>query len=167
MAFTRITNEELESRGATTLPDAPTIPANQLKQEFDAPAKEIVAPAVNHLMEELEASTAAGSIGVTPPQGRSGSNLQDLLNDISGTGNTLILRQNVTVSAGGTVRIPASGTDSHILPSSACIVEPICDLKSNGTPYAFKSCVVSLGYVTITMAEAISDVTIGVRVTNI
>ena len=167
MAFTRITDEELALRGATTLPDAPTIPANQLKQEFDAPAKEVVAPAVNHLMEELEAHTAAGSIGVDPPVGRSGDNLQDLLTDMSDAASSLILRESVTVSAGGTVRIPSSGTDSRISTASTCIIEPVCDYKSDGTPYAFKSCVASDGYVTITMAEAISNVTIGVRVTNI
>lgn len=63
MAFTRITNSELNSRGATTLADQPNISASLLKQEFDAPAKEVVAPAVNHLMDELEANTAATNIG--------------------------------------------------------------------------------------------------------
>lgn len=83
MAFTKITNQQLNSRGATTLPNVPTIPANALKQEFDAPAKEIVAPAVNNLIDELEAETAAASIGIIPPEGRTGDKVQSLVNELS------------------------------------------------------------------------------------
>ena len=83
MAFTKITQQELNSRGATTLPNQPTIPAQQLKQEFDAPAKEIVAPAVNNLIDELEATSAAASIGAVAPTGRSGSTVKEVLDDIS------------------------------------------------------------------------------------
>lgn len=56
MAFTRISDSSLASRGATTLPNQPQISATALKEEFDAPAKEIVAPAVNNLMTEIEES---------------------------------------------------------------------------------------------------------------
>ena len=65
MGFTKITNTELNSRGATTLPNQPTISATALKQEFDAPAKNVVAPKVNNLIDELEASTSATSLGET------------------------------------------------------------------------------------------------------
>jgi len=83
MAFTKITSTQLNSRGATTLPDAPTIPSNQLKEEFDAPAKQIVAPAVNNLIDELESSTAAASLGIDPPTGRTGNNVQSLADELS------------------------------------------------------------------------------------
>ena len=83
MAFTKITNTELNSRGATTLPNQPTISATALKQEFDAPAKNIVAPKFNNLVDELEANTAAGNIGATAPTGRSGETVQAVMNDIS------------------------------------------------------------------------------------
>ena len=63
MGFTKITNVELASRGATTLPNQPEISAQALKEEFDAPAKEIVAPKFNNLIDELEAGTAAASLG--------------------------------------------------------------------------------------------------------
>ena len=75
-----------------------------------------------------------------------------------------IVRTGVTASAGGTVRIPASGTDSRITTDSRCIITPIADIKSDNTPYKFKSCEVSSGYVTLTMAEAISNINIGVQV---
>ncbi len=83
MAFTKISESELKSRGATTLPNQPQISASALKQEFDAPAKEVVAPKFNNLIDELEATTAAASIGVVTPLGRTGTTVQDVLNDIS------------------------------------------------------------------------------------
>ena len=83
MAFTKITSTELNSRGATTLPDAPTIPANQLKEEFDAPAKQVVAPKFNNLVDELEATSAAASIGMVAPTGRSGATVKAVVDDIS------------------------------------------------------------------------------------
>lgn len=77
-----------------------------------------------------------------------------------------ITRSSVTVSANGTVRIPASGTDSRISTANTCLVIPIAQQKSDGTSYKFKSCVVSSGYVTITMAEAVSNIEVGVLVIN-
>lgn len=83
MAFTKITNAELNSRGATTLPNVPTIGATALKQEFDAPAKQVVAPKVNNLIDELQASTAAEDLGAVAPTGRTGTSVQSVLNSIS------------------------------------------------------------------------------------
>ena len=82
MAFTKITNTQLNSRGATTLPNQPKITATALKQEFDAPAKEIVAPAFNGLIDELEAEMAAASLGIDPPRGTS-TNVQGVIDKIS------------------------------------------------------------------------------------
>lgn len=83
MAFTQITNSELNERGATTLPNQPKISATALKQEFDAPAKEIVAPAVNRLIMELEAETAAASLGMEAPAGRTGTTVQEVVENIA------------------------------------------------------------------------------------
>jgi len=85
MAFeSRITNTELNSRGATTLANQPKISATALKQEFDAPAKEIIAPKYNALIDELEATTAAESLGIVAPEGRGTSeNIQGVVDKIS------------------------------------------------------------------------------------
>ena len=83
MSFTKITNLQLNSRGATTLPNQPTISPTALKEEFDAPAKNIVAPAVNNLIDELQAVTSAASLGAVAPTGRTGATVQALLTDIS------------------------------------------------------------------------------------
>ena len=75
-----------------------------------------------------------------------------------------IVRTGVTASAGGTVRIPAgSDTDSRITTSS--LVFPVCD-DASGVPVKYKKCETSNGYVTITVASAISNKTIGVVVIN-
>ena len=89
MSFTTITQAQLNSRGATTLPNQPTISATALKQEFDAPAKNIVAPAVNNLIAELEATTSAASLGATAPSGRTGITVQGVLNSLSTDLNTV------------------------------------------------------------------------------
>ena len=83
MAFTKITAEDLKSRGATTLPNQPAISAQELKEEFDAPAKEIVAPKVNNLIDELEDVTAAASIGAVAPSGMTGNTVQAILNGLA------------------------------------------------------------------------------------
>ena len=82
MGFTKITSAELASRGATTLPNQPEISAQALKEEFDAPAKEVVAPKVNNLIDELEGATAAASLGAVNKEGQS-TNIQSLLNGIT------------------------------------------------------------------------------------
>ena len=89
MAFTRITQAQLNSRGATTLPNQPAISAQELKEEFDAPAKEVVAPKVNNLMTELEATTAAASLGAVAPTGYTGDTIQLILNALGTAVKTL------------------------------------------------------------------------------
>ena len=83
MGYTRLSNAQINSRGATTLPNQPQISAIALKEEFDAPAKQIVAPALNNLMDELEASTSAGNIGAVAPAGRTGTTTQGVINSVS------------------------------------------------------------------------------------
>lgn len=86
MAFTKIDSVKLNSRGATTLDNKPQISATKLKEEFDAPAKQIVAPALNNLIDELETDTAAVSIGANVPNGLpdlTQKNLQSILNAIN------------------------------------------------------------------------------------
>ena len=89
MAFTKITQSELNSRGATRLEDKPTIPSSQLKREFDAPAKEIVAPKFNNLIDELEATTAAADVGAVAPTGYTGANVQGVLDSVASSLSTL------------------------------------------------------------------------------
>lgn len=72
-----------------------------------------------------------------------------------------VMVTNQTASAGGTVRVPASGTNSLISPNN--IVFPVGTLV-NGKGIKFRSCEVGDGYATITLGEAISQKDIGVAV---
>jgi hypothetical protein len=90
MGFTKITEEDLKSRGATTLPNQPAISAAELKREFDAPAKEIVAPKVNNLIDELEDVTAAALIGAVAPSGMTGNTVQAILNGLAQGGGITV-----------------------------------------------------------------------------
>jgi len=92
--------------------------------------------------------------------------VKEQLNDLYDKIGYQITRSGVTASENGTVRIPASGTDSRISTANTCLVIPIAQTKSDGTSYKIKSCVVSSGYATITVAEAISNIEIGVLVIN-
>lgn len=78
--FTKITNAELNSRGATTLANQPTISPQALKEEFDAPAKNIIVPHFNALIDELVDSAAASSIGAV--KGGQDTTIQAVLESI-------------------------------------------------------------------------------------
>lgn len=84
MAFQKIDSAALRNRGATSLPNKPTIQTEKLKSEFDAPSKEVIAPVVNKLVEDLNASSAASSVGAEPLTGRvSSKNVQAVLQKLS------------------------------------------------------------------------------------
>ena len=87
MSFPTISNTELNAVGATTLPNQPSeqgYSATQLKQKFDEPAKQLIAPKFNNLVSELQATTAANDIGaVTPPNRAAASTVQGVMNNIS------------------------------------------------------------------------------------
>lgn len=82
MGFTKITQKELNSRGATTLPNQPTMSATALKEEFDAPAKQIIAPKFNKLIDDLGEENASSNVGGVAPTGQEGSSMQEIFNSI-------------------------------------------------------------------------------------
>lgn len=83
MAFTQITSSDFTNKDVSSLPDKPTISSTALKARFDAPSKEVVAPAVNRLIGELEATSASASLGAVAPTGRTGATVQAVLNSVS------------------------------------------------------------------------------------
>ena len=83
MAFTKLTNADFNDKGALSMPNRPseTMSAQEIKTQFDAPSREVVMPAYNRLIDELEAETGAASIGVVAPTGGSGQTVQALFNN--------------------------------------------------------------------------------------
>lgn len=89
MAFTKITNEDLQNKGVATLPDTPDMEASELKQRFDSLGN-LAIDRINNLITELEAESAALSVGATVPSGiTAGKNVQSIINAL-----TLIIQRN-------------------------------------------------------------------------
>ena len=93
MAFTKIENSDFNEAGALKLPNRPseTMSAQAIKQMFDAPSREVVAPKFNDLIDELEATTAAAQIGAVAPVGARGDNVQAILNSVFGAVSTAVV----------------------------------------------------------------------------
>lgn len=69
MAFERISEEELAAVGVELLDDQPGLSPAAMKAKFEETAKELLAPKYNELAEQLEAETAARSMGAQVPEG--------------------------------------------------------------------------------------------------
>ena len=93
MAFTKIENSDFDNTGALSMPDRPseTKAAHTIKTLFDAPAREVIKPKFNDLIDELEATTAAAQIGAVAPPGARGNNVQAVLNSVFGAVSTAVV----------------------------------------------------------------------------
>ena len=69
MAFTKITDADLQNKGVIGLPDTPGLSTTEMQEKFDEIALDVLAPKHNGLVDELNASSAAGNMGAINPQG--------------------------------------------------------------------------------------------------
>lgn len=72
MAFAKISEQELGAVGVELLDDQPEMQPDAMKEKFEETAKQLLAPKHNTLVEQLEAETAAASLGAAVPTGLSG-----------------------------------------------------------------------------------------------
>lgn len=156
MSFTKITNADLKSRGATTLPNQPAISAQALKEEFDAPAKEIVAPKFNNLIDELEAAAGAASLGAVAPTGYTGETVQALLDALA-----LSVRTIEAVAVGATPPTGLEGENvqqliNELNTSITNINESITDLNAKKHTHSNKSLLDSYEQTEANLADAVS-----------
>ena len=79
--------------------------------------------------------------------------------------NSGLIMTTVTASAGDTIRIPQSGTDSRITSSDNCVINLVCDLTDD-RPTRYTALGVYEGYVEVVIGEDIYNKTIGVEVRN-
>ena len=63
MSYTKITEADLTGKGVTGLPDTPNLSTSDMQAKFDELVKDVVVPKHNTLIDELEASTGASSVG--------------------------------------------------------------------------------------------------------
>jgi len=102
MAFTKIESTDLNGVGVIGLPDQPGLSAAAMQAKFEETARSVIVPKHNGLIDELEDTTAAASIGAVAPTGRTGDTVQEILDDISAFDN---------IESGGTT-FTASGSDT-------------------------------------------------------
>lgn len=93
MAFTKIENSDFDKKGALALSDRPseTKSPQEIKTILDAPARQVITPAFNNLIDELEDTTAAASIGAVAPVGARGNTVQAILNGVYGAISTAVV----------------------------------------------------------------------------
>ena len=69
MAFTKITPDELTGKGVIGQPAVPGLSVEEMQKSVEQIVREVAIPGVNRLAEELEADSAAGSLGSEIPAG--------------------------------------------------------------------------------------------------
>lgn len=68
MAFVRVTEADMDGKGNIGQPDIPGVSTLEMQRILDELPREVLAPAHNQLADQLEAATAAASLGAAPPE---------------------------------------------------------------------------------------------------
>jgi hypothetical protein len=63
VAFTKITDEDLQNKGVIGLPDTPGLSTSEMQAKFEQTAREVIVPMFNKLVDELLGPSAASQIG--------------------------------------------------------------------------------------------------------
>ena len=78
--YTKITDADLHDKGVIGLPDSPNLSTHDMQAKFDEIALAVIVPAVNRLIDELEAATSAGSLGAM--DGEDETTIQAIIDDL-------------------------------------------------------------------------------------
>lgn len=69
MPFTKIVPADLQGKGVIGQPPVPGLSVNEMQESVEQIVREVAIPAVNRLVDELEATSASGNIGMSVPSG--------------------------------------------------------------------------------------------------
>ena len=84
MSFTKIDVTDLTGIGVIGLPDTPGLSTAAMQNKFEETARSVIIPKHNDLIDELEDSPSAGSLGANPVTGRpSAPNIQAVMEKLS------------------------------------------------------------------------------------
>ena len=89
MAFTKITNADTSGKGVVGLPDTPGLSTNAMQKKFDELATDVIIPKHNSLIDELENTSAAESLGAVATTHTSGANVKAVLDALDTYSTTL------------------------------------------------------------------------------
>lgn len=67
MHFTKIVPADLQGKGVIGQPPVPGLSVNEMQESVEQVVREVAIPAVNRLIDELEATSAGGNIGMELP----------------------------------------------------------------------------------------------------
>ena len=107
MSFTKIESTDLNGIGVIGLPDQPGLSTAAMQAKLEETARSVIVPKHNGLIDELEDTTAAGSIGAVAPAGRTGATVQAILDDISAFEKIESANTTFTASGADTFKINA------------------------------------------------------------
>ena len=89
MPFTKIVPADLQGKGVIGQPAVPGLSVTQMQESVEQIVREVAIPAVNRLVDELGATTAAGNIGAVVPDGLSAEpTVQDVVSAIHEAANS-------------------------------------------------------------------------------
>lgn len=80
----KITEAQISTSGVIAAPDTLTGTADENKAVFDRLVKQVVAEAVNQLIDLLTGATAAAELGAAPFEGVAGGTVQQQITDVQG-----------------------------------------------------------------------------------
>lgn len=69
MPFTKIVPADLQGKGVIGQPPVPGLSVNEMQESVEQVVREVAIPAVNRLIDELEATSAGGNVGMEIPAG--------------------------------------------------------------------------------------------------
>ncbi|MDY5007527.1 hypothetical protein [Candidatus Allofournierella merdipullorum] len=72
MAFTKITDADLQGKGVVGQAAVPGLPVKEMQESVEQIVREVAIPGINRLADELGAQTAAKNIGMQVPDGMPG-----------------------------------------------------------------------------------------------
>ena len=72
MAFTKITDADLQGKGVVGQAPVPGLPVKEMQESVEQIVREVAIPGINRLADELSAQTAAKNIGMQVPDGMPG-----------------------------------------------------------------------------------------------
>ena len=89
MPFTKIVPADLQGKGVIGQPPVPGLSVTEMQESVEQIVREVAIPAVNRLVDELGATTAAVNIGATVPDGLSAEpTVQDVMSAIHEAANS-------------------------------------------------------------------------------
>lgn len=69
MPFTKIVPADLQGKGVIGQPPVPGLSVNEMQESVEQVVREVAIPAMNRLIDELEATSAGGNVGMEIPAG--------------------------------------------------------------------------------------------------